>query len=39
VAATKNVEAGNEQRAETLPFYHRDPFDRLIITQATNELV
>jgi PIN domain nuclease of toxin-antitoxin system len=31
------IEANHILSTETLPFYHRDPFDRLIISQALTE--
>jgi PIN domain nuclease of toxin-antitoxin system len=32
-----NIEAEHAGRVATLPFYHRDPFDRLIIAQSLSE--
>jgi len=33
------IEAAHVMRLETLPFHHRDPFDRLIICQAMVEQI
>lgn len=32
-----NIELRHVAKVEALPFHHRDPFDRLLITQAKNE--
>ena len=32
-----NVELRHAAKLENLPFYHRDPFDRLLIAQAISE--
>lgn len=32
-----NIDFRHVAKAETLPFHHRDPFDRLIIAQALLE--
>jgi PIN domain nuclease of toxin-antitoxin system len=35
--ALLNVDLRHAAKVETLPFYHRDPFDRLLIAQAMME--
>jgi PIN domain nuclease of toxin-antitoxin system len=32
-----DVRAGHAYLVETLPYHHRDPFDRLLVAQATHE--
>ena len=32
-----NIELRHTAKVEKLPFYHRDPFDRLLIAQALTE--
>ncbi|EQD42482.1 PilT protein domain protein, partial [mine drainage metagenome] len=32
-----NIELRHVTKVEALPFHHRDPFDRLLITQAKAE--
>ncbi|HLL76714.1 MAG TPA: type II toxin-antitoxin system VapC family toxin [Pyrinomonadaceae bacterium] len=32
-----NIEIGHAAMVATLPFHHRDPFDRLLIAQAVVE--
>ena len=31
------IEAAHVMRLETLPFHHRDPFDRLLVAQSLEE--
>jgi PIN domain nuclease of toxin-antitoxin system len=32
-----NIELRHAAKVESLPFHHRDPFDRLLIAQATSD--
>jgi len=32
-----NIHRGHAERVESLPLHHRDPFDRLLVAQATYE--
>ena len=34
-----NIELRHTAKVESLPFYHRDPFDRLLIAQAMTEKI